>query len=785
MGLAWVVGSALLVLAPALHHGLSLGPYDLLSKSGLTRAPGATVRNSTTGDQIAEMIPWSNLAWLQVHQGHLPLWNPFNGLGLPLAFNWQSGVFSLPSVISYAFPLRLSYSVQIVITMLIAGTGAYALARVLHVGIIGCATAGTVFELSGSFVGWLGYPHASVMSWAGWLLAVAVLIVRGGHRLRNITLFAVIMAFAVYAGQPEILTMLLVSALVVVVTMVVVRTRTSWPGRSWGRPLIDLVLAIGAGLALGAPLILPGLQVLSASTRNSGALVAKTPVGKSLPPHDLFHLLVQGYNGLPIAGSHVFGDTVYFDTAAYVGVVAVALAVLGLVRRWRRPGVAALGVLAVVTTVVVFAPPVEAVFLHLPQIQTIDWHRELMALGLCLAVLAGVGMDVVVRQEGWRSTVLVLGGVLAGCLLLLLVLLLVGTSGLSAVDAALRRRSLLWPLITTGLALITVGGLATWSARKDRSSSSRPPRPSAGQVAGILLLSVETAFLIASGAPLWSSSAHGVSPSPSVSALARSVGSATVGFGSYTCFDGPSTTALGILPETNILYGVHEFDFYDPILPRTYFRSWSGVSDTGAGVPIFNSFCPAIATAAQARRFGVGYVLVSHGAEGPTGAVFVRQVDDEDLYRIPGSSAATLTPATPGGGYPPAGAEGTPVAVSHPSPSRWRIETSSPTDQVLRLHLTEQDGWHATIDGRALATAPYADVMIQARVPAGRHVIELSYWPPLFTVGLVVAVCCIIVLTVASLAAGRRRRSPATAGAGRPGDDRAAGGPGRRSTRRA
>ena len=63
-------------------------------------------------------------------------------------------------VVSYAFPLHLSYTVQILVTMVVAGTGAYALARVLHVGIIGCATAGTVFELSGSFMGWLGYPHA-------------------------------------------------------------------------------------------------------------------------------------------------------------------------------------------------------------------------------------------------------------------------------------------------------------------------------------------------------------------------------------------------------------------------------------------------------------------------------------------------------------------------------------------------------------------------------------------------------------------------------------------------
>jgi hypothetical protein len=767
VGLTWVIGSAVLVLLPALHHGLSLGPYDLLSKSGLTGASGVQVRNSTTGDQIAEMIPWSNLAWLQVHQGHLPLWNPFNGLGLPLAFNWQSVVFSLPVVVSYAFPLHLAYTVQIILTMVIAGTGAYVLARVLGVGVIGCATAGTVFELSGSFMGWLGYPHASVMSWAGWLLALSILIVRGGHRLRNITLFAVVVALAIYAGQPEILTMLVASSVIVVVTMVIMRARSAQGSGRGFRSLIDLVLAIGAGLALGAPLILPGLQVLSASTRNSGALVAQTEVGKSLPPHDLFHLLVQGFNGLPIAGSHVFGDAVYFDTAAYVGVIAIALAALGLVRRRRRSDVVALGVLAVITMLVVFAPPVEALLLHLPQVQTIDWHRDLMVLGLCIAVLAGVGADVVVRGAKVQSTTWVLGGVLASGFILLLVLLLVGGSGLSGVDATLRRQSLLWPLITTGLALAAVLVLAGWSAKRRTAPSPGEPTLSPGRLAGGFLLLLETAFLIASGALLWSSTANGIPPSPQVSTLAGSVGDATVGFGAYTCFDGPSTTALGILPETNILYGVHEFDFYDPILPRNYFRAWSDVSRSGAGVPIFNSFCPAITTAAQARRFGVKYVLVSHGAAGPTGAVFDRQVGGEDLYRIPNSSAATLTPVPATADLPPVDTPGTPVAVSHPSPSTWKIATSSPTDQVLRLRLTNVPGWHGTIDGRPLDTEPYAQVMIQARVPAGRHIVVLTYWPPLFTLGLIVAGGCVLLLVAGLLVTRWRRPSRAAHGRSR------------------
>jgi uncharacterized membrane protein YfhO len=36
--------------------------------------------------------------------------------------------------------------------------------------------------------------------------------------------------------------------------------------------------------------------------------------------------------------------------------------------------------------------------------------------------------------------------------------------------------------------------------------------------------------------------------------------------------------------------------------------------------------------------------------------------------------------------------------------------------------------------------------MLQARIPAGHHVIELHYWPTLFTVGLIVAGSCVFLL---------------------------------------
>jgi hypothetical protein len=320
-------------------------------------------------------------------------------------------------------------------------------------------------------------------------------------------------------------------------------------------------------------------------------------------------------------------------------------------------------------------------------------------------------------------------------------------------------------LVTGALALVVVTILAVTTsrgtARHDREGDGTAEvavrgdtsndmlmrsarRPTAGQIAGAFLLLLETAFLVAAGAQLWSSSTDGARPTLAVTSLVRAVGAGSVGFGVFTCFAGPGVSSLGVLPESNILFGLNEFDFYDPVLPRGYFQSWAAVSNTSPGAPIFNSFCPALTTAAEARRFGVQFVLEPEDAAAPTGAAFDERIGNEDLYRIPDSAEAVLTPTPRTGKLPPADASGVPVTVDHSSPSSLSITTSSRIDQVLRLRLTDEPGWHATIDGRPLQLEPFAGVMFQARIPSGHHVIELHYWPTLFTVGLIVAGICVL-----------------------------------------
>ena len=219
-------------------------------------------------DPVLLAIPWKALAWTQVHSGHLPLWNPYNVLGMPLAFNWESAPFSLSALVGYLAPLRLVFTVSVITSLVIGGTGVYVLCRVLRLGVLGAAMAGSVYELSGPFMTLLSWQDTAVLCWAGWLFAVALLILRGEHRVRHVVEFAVIVALAGYAGQPEALFFLLLSLGLFVGVIFLVRTLRKESVRSFVRPIGDLLVAGASGLALFAPLALPALQLSSISVRS-------------------------------------------------------------------------------------------------------------------------------------------------------------------------------------------------------------------------------------------------------------------------------------------------------------------------------------------------------------------------------------------------------------------------------------------------------------------------------------------------------------------------------------
>jgi hypothetical protein len=765
-GLGWVLVSGIAVLVPFLIHGSVFGPFDLLLQGGLTKQPGVTGHIGQNSDLANSLIPWWTLAWQQVHHGHLPLWNPYGGLGMPLAFNWQSAPFSLPALVGYLAPMKYAFTVGVVVNIVVAGSGAYVLGRVLGMGAVASAAVGTVFELSGPITAWLGYPFPSVMSWAGWIIALGLLLLQGRHRAGYIVALALCVAFSLYGGAPEGVVVLVLAIAVFFTVMLLSRTR--WLGGSGPilRPGIDLVAATVAGGALAAPFALPGIQLARESVRGlSGSSGA-------LPPHVLIFLGFQSFGGLPIYhDGHlpVFDpySLFYTENAMYIGVSALVLAGMAVVLHHRRPEVRALSVVTVLCLAVVFVPPMVSLADRLPLLGQISWLRAEMPMALALAVLAGFGINSVVSAAKAGDAARWLGMSFLIATLALLALWIFGRGNLTPVPASIRAHSFIWPAVETVVGLIAAGFLlwVDWRRRRSLPGPSDPVGAGAagrvllrrsGTIAGLGLLVVQTAFLVSAGAQMMESSPRSFPQTPATQALAAGVGSVVVADGSPGC-------RLGIGPNDNDVYGVREFGVYDPIIPKTYFSAWKADTGTPSGVPGLYIFCPPVATVAMAREFGVGYVLEVAGQPGPVGSVFVRHLADEDLYRIPGSGEAT-TASLSAGKLPADKAVGTPVTVHHPSPSQWRLRTSSNAPLALRFHLTNVPGWQATIDGRPLALEPYAGMMLQARIPAGSHIVTLRYWPQTFTAGILLALVSAALLLALLVVASFRKRRRSVAG---------------------
>lgn len=721
LGLAWVLSSAAALLLPTLIHG-------------------ANLHDPAFGDQGDQLMPWTMLVWTQVHHGHLPLWNPYSALGLPLAFNWMSAPFSLPTLVGYLLPLHLAFAAQIVTTLVVAGTGMYVLARVIGLGAMGCVFAAVAFELSGPFVEYLGWPIGSVMSWAGWLFAAALLVIRGRHRVGSISLFAAILAAAIYAGQPETLAQLLVALGVFVVVLLPLRARRVRSWRTVLPPTHDLIVAGIAGCALGAPLALPGVQLTLGSLNGVHGLV------------------VFGRNALPL------NDFLYATRGSYLGVVVVVLALSAAVALRHRPEVLAFMVVAVIMAGIAFAPPIMGLMNRLPYLGDAHWQRATLPMAVAAAVLAGMGLDLVARGASaaasrWMAVVFTLAGAA------LAVAFALGNGHLSQGEISVRAKNIAWGTGAAALGALVMGALALYRRKTNlKPTDRRRPARWAGPSAGALLLACESAFLVAAGAPIWSTGPTSLSSTPAILDVQTVVGSAVVGFGNSNCFP----KSLGILQNDNIAYGVQELAVFDPMTPVAYFRAWRAATGEPGGKAKDWLFCPAVTSATIARLYGVSFVLEPRGARGPQGAIFDGYAGYSKLYRIPGAAPATLTPSATTGAWPGRGAPGRAVPVVHQNPAAWTLATDSSKPSVLRLRLTDVPGWHATIDGRTLTLHRFAGIMLQARVPPGRHNIELSYWPQAFTVGIVLAAAAASALTGAGILSWRRRLQRRTAVVGAP-----------------
>ncbi len=686
LGVAWVIVAAGAVMAPALSHGWSLGPFDQLSQLGLTQ------HLPTTPPQLAGLRPHPGDHPLDdtgvdpgAPAGSCPCGIPTAPWARPLAFNWQSATFSLPALLGYLVPVRLDYTVQVLDHPghrrdrdVRAGQGhAARCARGGH-GRHRVRAQRLVHRRC-----WAGRSPRSCRGPVGCSPAPSSSC---GDGTADATSPCSLSSSPcrIYAGEPDTLVVLIVGAR----RLPRRHARPPHPpvrgSEAVGRPLLDVGIGSVAGLGLAAP----------ADPPRPPAVVGVHPAGRTpqrLSPlrHAACHLpdvqrIVAGRKPI-LRRPRPRGGCRRPTTS---GSSPSSWPRWRLVTIRRRPAVVAFGAVVVVTGCLVYLSPLVSFLNQSPGVAEVRWVRAIQVLGFGLAILAGAGLDALARSHGDRRVRNWLGAGFGAAAVLLLAgvalrpwpppaggghhpiqeLHLAGGRGGPSASPC----SGSWPWRTDG---------ATRRGRDRVAPAAGRPQPGGRRVP----VGRSTVFLVALGASWWSSNTTYLAPTPAETALQKAVGTSIVGFGTSSCLLPPT---LGIQANVNIVYGVHELDVYDPLTPQELYTAWTDASGHYP-LPIGRravyrwprSPCSARWSARRPRPAcsASGSCSSPHGAKGPPGSVFDKEIGNEELYRIPGASVATISPLGATGSLPPVDAPGTPVAVPIPTPTSWKLVTHAST----------------------------------------------------------------------------------------------------------
>lgn len=349
-------------------------------------------------DMTAIELPRLQFQASQIQRGRFPLWDPMIWCGQPLIGQTQPGPLFPLNLLFFLLPLhdgqiRVEFlNGYFVLIHFLAALFCYALCRDQGLGTAGSVAAGCAFSFGG-FLGtvpWLDVVNGGI--WTPLILLYLLRSARGERPAASAALAGLWLGVAWLSGHHEL--PLLVSLLCGI----------AWILFCWRRPSLIrhalLMIAI-AGLVSAAQLW-PTIEFGRLSVRWVGV---QDPAGwndrVAYTIHTLYSLPAKGLleTFLPTYARHA-------DTSPFQGAAVTALALTGLLAAWgdrRTRWLAGLLALALVYALGALSPVHGVLYaLSAPLAKARVTVRAIHLSGLAIALLAGVGLDRILRREGSR-----------------------------------------------------------------------------------------------------------------------------------------------------------------------------------------------------------------------------------------------------------------------------------------------------------------------------------------------------------------------------------------------
>lgn len=763
--LAWPALIVLIVLLanlPALLGLIEVNP--LASYAGLTVSkaapllPGVSTIDIDVGATSQALGHLAAFDWLH---GHIPWWNPYEGVGTPLAGEMQSAAF---------FPLVLLLALSNgqlflhVLLEVLAGISTYFVLRRLSLGRPVAAVGGSVFALNGTF-SW--FAHSAVNPIAFLPMAILGVEIACDRRLgdwRSLLLPLAVFC-SITAGFPEMAAydggFVALWALWRLVGRPTGRERIRFLGR--------IVILAGAGLLLSAPLVLAFFSYLKQAT-----VVSHTSAMASihLPASGILTLIDPYITGpvkafvpshLSPALSHLFvTDSGYLLVSGFV----LALAGLLLSRRHGSLRLLLLLFVVVVEARVYGVAPARFVFGLVPYVKASAVYRwSIVPVEFAVIVLAAFGLQAIAdrgravedpilslvaseepltRARRWHIAALAAGT----CALLVLLaagpsrtLLRLVSDTTFPVD---QRPYLVGAIVGTAVILASLA-LAGAAGRRNATAA----------LSVVLLLEAFASFLYPQGA----GARHVRVDMAPVTFLETHLRGARF----YSLDSDPLVPpAYGgpVAPNYGSYFRLSEVDYLDLPVPALFARYVGRDLDPRTSPQFFGTIIGRIGGPPSALQeladnvghyetIGVRYVVTGVFTPLSSYVPTARRVFSDRLVSIWRLPHARPFFSTRGGG------------CHLTSDGFDRVVASCAHATVLEREELALRGWSATVNGREVPLGRTADRLFSTvDLPAGRSVVVWSYRPGHLRLGEELALAGLALLILPVLLSSLRRRRP-------------------------
>jgi len=725
------------------------------------------------GTPLLQFIPWRIYALSVLRQGHWPLWNPLVGMGAPLLANYQSALIYPPHLLLLFVDPAWGSGLLVLLHLVWAGIGMALLARRLGMDRLGQCVAGLAFGLSGYLVARAGFFSINAAAaWTPWIVLAADRMAAAlsesqewRARIRACIPLAVVLAFQWTAGHAQTAWY----SLVLLCAWVVWRSI----GRDgWRRLAVNCAGLVASGVsafALAAPQLLPTLEYLDQSYR-AQALDPEMALTYSFWPWRFLGLLAPSIFGSPASGDY-WGYGNFWEDAIYIGVLPLLLALFGFVRAIRRRGrhvgltvfLTGVGAIAIALALGSNTPVFPWLFRTVPTFSLFQGPTRWMLLFVFgLALLAGAGASAWSKVNGralyWSR---------------------LGTAGAGAVAGASWLTRLVLPDVEPTLVrAMSIAGI--WLFLAGALVLLRRESANAWWTAAVGV--VVMADVVIAGIGLNPMAASNLYRGTSV--LAGSVDDGhriyfpadleqpvkfdwAFRFDRFDALDDWRMVRESGLPNVALLDSIPFASNFDPLQPERWVEWMKMLQRSGDPEPLLRLMDvgwlaesrPSHDVPVEYRRLDGGrrvrLIPEAHFVE--SGRAALSEVGNGNYD----PEAVVIIEARAGEPYPAGGGGGTAGVVSSEDPNTLTIDVDADGPTWLLLSDVWYPGWEARVDGVAHPIW-HADYLFRAvPVPSGRHVVEFSYRPRSFLLGLILAAAGVMALAGAGLWSRARARNQA------------------------